>query len=97
MPRYLRAPTKDPDEKWSLTIDWSDRLSSDTISSSSWSYTGSPDTTPLVLSGSANTTTTASIVADDGTEGTEYSLLNRVVSAAGYTFDQTVLMKCRTR
>ena len=83
---------KDPDEVLDYRVDWSARLDGDTIASSTWevlagltkdSDTSGADDTTIWLSG--------------GTLGDNYTLVNRVTTAGGRTFDQSVKLKVRTR
>jgi hypothetical protein len=98
--RILDWGVHDPDETAAYTIDWSDRLgTSETISTSAFTYTGSPDTTPLVLSGAAISSNSLStqITIDNGTSGTMYTINNRVTTSASNTLDQSVNLHVRTR
>jgi hypothetical protein len=99
MSRLLRWPTHDPDEFLDYSIDWSARLGSDTVSTSTWAYSGTPDTTPLILSSptidSAGEITTTWI--DNGTNGTDYSVVNHVTTAGGRLMDQTVNIRVKAR
>jgi hypothetical protein len=99
MSRILRWPTHDPDELADYSIDWSARLGSDTISTSTWAYAGSPDTTPLVLSSGAINAAgdITTIWIDNGTSGTDYIVTNNVITAASRTMDQSVYIRVRTR
>ena len=83
---------KDPDEVLDYRVDWSARLDGDTIASSTWevptgltkdSDTSDDDSTTIWLSG--------------GTLGDNYTLVNRITTAGGRTFDQSVKLKVRTR
>lgn len=98
MARIPTASTHDPDEKSTYTVDWTARLdTSETISTSVWSYTGSPDTTVLVLSGDTTSGATASTFVDNGTSGTTYTILNRITTSTGRTLDQSFYIHVRSR
>lgn len=83
----LTWPNKDPDEVLDYQIDWLPRLIDDTIASSSW-------TVPVGLTNvsSSFTDTRALVWLSGGTIGESYSILNRIVTAAGRTMDQTVTL-----
>lgn len=88
----LRFPSKDPNEVLDYVLDWSERLDDgDTISTSTWSIvTASP---ALVIDSESETTTTTTVWLSAGTEDVDYELLNRIVTAAGRTIDQTVKIR----
>ena len=66
---------KNPDDKDSFTIDWSDRIGTDTINVSVWEVpTGITKVSDAVVA--TNTKTT--IVISGGTEGVDYDLTNKV-------------------
>lgn len=92
----LRFPSKDPNEVLDYVLDWSDRLDTgDTISTSTWSIvTSSP---ALVIDSESETTTTATVWLSAGTVDVDYELLNRVVTAAGRTMDQTVFIRIASK
>lgn len=85
--------SKDPNEVKDYELDWSDRLetASDTISTSAWSIV--TDSPTLVIDSSSTTTTVTKVWLSAGTDGTTYDLLNRVVTAGGRTYDQTVKLR----
>jgi hypothetical protein len=98
--RILDWGVHDPDEAALYIVDWTDRLgTSETISTSAFTYTGSPDTTPLVLSSAAISTDNlkTQIKLDNGTSGTLYTVNNRVTTSASNTLDQSVYIRVRTR
>lgn len=85
-------PDKDPDEVLDYRVDWSDRLDSDTIVTSTW----------IVPAGITNedeeqTTTTTTIWLSGGTLNAKYSLVNRITTAGGRTMDQTITLKIKTK
>lgn len=85
-------PNKDPDEVLDYVVDWADRLDGDTIAESTWIV---PDGITKVSDGHDDSTVT--IWLSGGTIGTAYSLVNRIVTAAARTMDQTVRLKIRAR
>ena len=82
---------KDPNEAEKYTIDWTNYLNGDTISSTDW-YSGDSTTTGLTLSES-NTTTSASATISGGYHGAKYVLTNRIVTAAGYTKEKKLIIQ----
>lgn len=83
---------KDPDEVLDYQLVWSDRLLSDTISSSTWVV---PD--GLTEGTNSNTPTTTTVWLSGGTLGEAYELTNRVVTAGGRTMDQSVKLKIKAK
>jgi hypothetical protein len=81
-------PDKDPDEVLDYEIDWTSRLGSDTIATSTWTVP-----TGLTSASNSSTTTTATIWLSGGTTGTTYRVLNEITTAGGRTMDQTVTLK----
>lgn len=88
----LTWPFKDPDEVLDYILDWADRLGEDTIATSSWTVP-----TGINKDSDSSDDTTATIWLSGGDEGESYSFVNRVVTAAGRTMDQTVKLKVKTR
>ena len=84
-----QAP-KDPDETKDYVVDWTTRLSGDTIETSLWI---APD--GIVIDSEENTTTETTIWLSGGTLGDVYELVNRVTTAGGRTLDQTCKLKCK--
>lgn len=82
-PRYR----KDPDARKDYAVDWSDELGDDTISSSEW-------TVPSGLTSDLDTSddTNAVVWLEGGTLGTEYEVVNSIVTAAGRELDQTIVI-----
>ena len=74
------------------TLDWSDELLTDTISTSVWSIepTTSP---PLVEDSETNDTTTTTIWLSGGMVGEDYTLTNIIVTAAGRTCEATIQVR----
>lgn len=91
----LSWPYKDPDEVLDYQVDWSDRLDTgDTISSSSFTVS---EGTGLTIDSSTYTDDTATVWLSAGTEGENYVINNRIVTANGRTFDQSVKIRVKTR
>jgi hypothetical protein len=86
---------KDPNEVKDYSLDWSALLgASDTITSSTWTV---DEGSGLVIDSDSHGTTEATIWLSAGTDGTNYALVNRVVTAGGRTYDQTVRLKVREK
>jgi hypothetical protein len=78
------APDKDPNAILDYSIDWSDWLDTDEISTSTWTVP-----TGITKTSESNTTTVATIWLSGGTAGTTYTLLDRITTTGGRTMDQT--------
>lgn len=84
----LQWPDKDPNEVLDYQIDWSARLGSDTISTSTWTVpSGITQTT------SSSTSTTTTIWLSGGTTGTKYTLTNEITTTGGRTMDESVRIR----
>lgn len=81
---------KDPDEVKDYGIDWALLLDTDTISTSTWVL-------PIGITKDSGTSTTTSttIWLSGGTAGESYSILNRITTAGGRTYDRTVKLKMK--
>ena len=88
----LTWPDKDPDEVLDYRINWAPRLAGDTIASSIWIVP-----TGITEDDAENTTTTTTIWLSGGSLKTNYSLVNRITTAAGRTMDQTVTIRVSTK
>jgi hypothetical protein len=86
-----RIWVKDPDEAEKFTIDWTNWLQGDTISSTDW-YSSESTSTGLTLI-ETNTTTSASAVISGGYHGGKYVLSNRIVTAAGLTKEKKLIIQ----
>lgn len=84
----MKVFIKDPDAVLDYTIDWSDWLGTDTISTSTWTLD-----TGITEDSSANTTTTTTIVVSGGSVKTSYKAVNHIVTAAGLEDDRTIIIK----
>ena len=91
----LAWPSKDPDEVLDYTIDWTDRLTDETIETSTWTITGEDDELTQDTDTIANPYTV--IWLSSGTLGVKYSLTNRITTTGGRTMDQTVTLKLKAK
>jgi hypothetical protein len=84
--------SKDPDEVVDYDLSWSDQMTadSDTIATSTWIVP-----VGITKDSSTNTTTRTKVWLSGGTTGETYTLLNRVVTTGGRTFDQSVKLKMK--
>jgi hypothetical protein len=89
----LKWDDKDPNDVDAFQIDWSERLSSETISTSV--FTSTP--TGLTHDSTSNTTTTTTLWLSGGTDGVIYEITNRITTTAGRTLDQTVRLRVKSR
>jgi hypothetical protein len=88
----LSWPDKDPDEVLDYSLNWSPRLDSDTIATSTWVVPAG-----ITKNSDTNTTTTTTIWLSSGVASTTYDILNRITTAGGRTMDQTVKLKVKER
>ncbi len=88
----LSWPNKDPDEVLDYEIDWAARLTTDTISTSTWTVPSG-----ITKDSDSKTSTTTTVWLSGGTLGDSYEILNRIVTAGGRTMDQTVKLKIKTK
>jgi hypothetical protein len=95
MARRERFKDKSPTEVVDYSFEWSDRLSTDTISSSSWSISG-PDSS-LTNDTDSTSGTTTSIRLSGGTSASTYYAKNTVITTAGQTLEQTAIISISTR
>lgn len=85
---------KDPDEVKDYSVNWKPLLGTDTISTSAWSVADGDD--DLTIDSDTTTTTTTTVWLSDGETGS-YQLLNRVTTAGGRTYDQTIRLKVKPK
>lgn len=88
-------PPKDPQERLDYTVEWADRLTSETISLSTWTITG-PDSLLLTDSNSISGTQTV-IWLTGGTLNGTYYVLNHITTSAGRQMEQTVRLKIKSK
>ena len=86
---------KDPDEVLDYQLDWTLRLDGDTISSSDWTIAADDPTSGIVINSETNTTTHAKVWVSGGTIGKTAKITNRIVTAGGRTYDQSLLIKIK--
>lgn len=88
----LSWPDKDPDEVLDYEIDWSDRLGTDTIATSTW-------TVPVGLTEGTSDINGAKtfVFLSGGTDGARYRITNRVVTAGLRTMEQSVHLRITAR
>lgn len=85
---------KDPNEVKDYRLDWSEFLGGeDTITGSTWTASG----TGLTINEDSFTDTATTVWLSAGTLGATYSLLNRVTTAGGRTYDQTARIRIRSK
>lgn len=78
---------KDPSAVLDYTIDWSDWLDTDTISTSSWTVPSG-----ITQSAETETTTTATVWLSGGTADNVYEVTNTITTAAGRTDQRTLII-----
>lgn len=85
----LSWPNKDADEVLDYALDWSARLGTDTIKTSTWAVpTGIDKLSDAVASGDSQTV----IWLSGGVLGKSYKFTNRIVTDGGRTMDQSVML-----
>lgn len=84
--------TKDPDAVLDYSIDWSNWLGADTISTSTWSVPAG-----ITKDSDTKTTTKATIWLSGGTDSSDYELTNRIVTISGRKDDRTITIKVRQK
>ena len=90
MSTLLSWPAKDPNEILDYQIQWSPRLRTDTISTSTFSL---KTANGVSIDSQSNTTTTSTVWLSGGTAGGTAVINCRIVTAAGRTMDQTVYLE----
>lgn len=102
----ITFPAKDPDETLDYTLDWSLRIMTDGIVTSSWS---TPTLVGSTLATSGLTLATASVATHnlstcrtiiwltDGVLGSAYQFTNRITTAGGRVMDQSVKIKIKSK
>lgn len=89
----LYIAPKDPDEVLDYQVDWSARLGTDTISTSTFSLVSASG---LTIDSESNTDTVSTVWLSAGTIGTA-EILCRITTAGGRTMDQTVKLKIKSK
>lgn len=91
----LKWDPKDPDEVVDYQVDWSARLDEgDAIASSTWSVSVGAG---LVIASNTFSDTTTTVWLSAGDAGVNYTLLNRVTTSGGRTFDQSVKLRIKEK
>jgi hypothetical protein len=83
---------KDPDAVLDYQVDWSSWLDTDTISTSVWTVPAG-----ITEDSESETTTAATIWVSGGTAGTDYDLVNEIVTAGGRTDNRTITIQVREK
>jgi hypothetical protein len=85
---------KDPDEVLDYGVDWTKQMTrdADAINSSTWIVP-----TGITQDSADYSPTMTKIWTSGGTAGQTYDLVNRIVTVANRTFDQTCRLKVRDR
>ena len=82
--------TKDPDETVQYSVDFTDYLGSDTLSSVAWQVPAG-----LTNVSSSNAGKVASIKLSGGTAGTDYTVTCRLTSGGGLVLDRSFVLQVR--
>lgn len=86
-------PSKDPNEVLDYQVDWTDRLETgETITTSTFTVASGD----VVIDDEDLATPITTVWLSAGTEGTACVILNRVVTNAGRTYDQSVKLRIRS-
>lgn len=83
---------KDPNALLDYTVDWSEWLGGDSITSSSWIVPAG-----LVLTDESHTTHTATAWISGGTPPSSYRVTNRIVTAGGRSDDRSLTFRLEDR
>lgn len=87
-------PSKDPNEVLDYVINWTARLGSDTITSSSFTVDSESG---LVKDSNTNTTTSTTIWLSGGTAGKIGTITNTVITLGGRTMEEAVQLPIRNK
>lgn len=88
----VKTWVKDPDAYLDYTIDWTEWLGTDTITSSSWAAP-----TGITIASTTTTTTLSAAWVSGGTHGEDYDLRCRIVTTGGRTDDRSIRLQVRHR
>lgn len=88
----LEWPTKDQDEVLDYQMNWLARLDGDTIDTSTWVVPAG-----LVKDSDTFSGPVATVWLSGGTDGENYTLLNRITTAGGRTMDASVKLRVRPK
>lgn len=87
-----REFVKDPSARKDYQFDWSDWLSGDTISASSWTISPANELSQYAAS---NTTTTTTIWLQNGTSQKDYTVTNQITTAGGRIEQASFIVRVR--
>ena len=93
-PRPMIWPAKDADEVLDYSIDFTDRLGDDSISSVAFSLATAAG---LVIDDDTHSGPIATVTLSAGTAGSKGKVLCRVTTTDGQTMDETVQLPIRAR
>ena len=98
---------KDPQSVVTWTMDWSDWLNSDTVSTSTWSVTANESPVTLTVDSNsiaADTSVSPNLASNwtlvtvsSGTAGVNYTLTNHIVTATGLEADRSITVRVWNR
>jgi len=88
---FQKWPKKDPEEYYDFSIDWSDRLGTDTIAASIWVLPSG-----ITTDQDQFTDTVATVWIDGGTHGVTYEVVNKITTTAGRRLERTALLPVKT-
>ena len=87
-----RAYVHDPEANLDYSVDWTDWIGTDTISSVTWTVP-----TGLTKGIQTKTDTIATVWISGGTAGTSYSVECKITTAGGRTDERTITLRCQER
>lgn len=93
----IKWDDKDPNEVEPFYLDWTPRLTSDTVTGSTWEVNPATGTIPLAIGLTQFTTAISTVWLSGGDDGGDYELTNHVVTSTGRNLDQTVKLRVRSR
>jgi hypothetical protein len=88
--RSIITDPKDPNDEVDYQVDWTHLLGADSIATSQWNI---PD--GLTGVSMSKTMTTTTVFVNGGTSGEDYTIINRVVTGDGRTFERYVIVPVR--
>ena len=88
----LSWPAKDPDEILDYQLDWSARVTNDTITNSEWTVPQG-----LTKQTELSTATKTTVWLAGGVSGQTYTIVNRIQTEGGRTMDQSVKLKIQDK
>ena len=85
---------KDPRATLDYSVDWTEWLAGDTITSSQWSVSGGSE---LSITNSSHTASIATVWLTGGTAGKSYRVSNVITTAVGRTDARTLVINVEER